>query len=240
MAITKEILAHGTVKIAWLVTFPLIWVGLFTKGWFDFAYKGNPEAESLAFRNDYTAQYGLFGIDFETPEGIVRTGYSGWAVANSAHPNAYLSIHGSRVTAIISAVACILTAVTYLHSKKAPAEASVYIMGRCAWLATLDLALNLTTLGLWSITANSPAFNTVCEHQGCFALPTENVSNSTLSYTWGLLLVRVAFQILLAAAIVHMTLAKRASVKFCTEEHEGHYTEPSAPGLEVSLDKAAV
>lgn len=125
----------------------------FISGWFDFAYKGNPEDESLAFRNDYTAQYGLFGIDFETPEGIVRTGYSGWAVANSAHPNAYLSIHGSRVTAIISAVACILTAVTYLHSKKAPAEASVYIMGRCAWLATLDLALNLTTLGLWSITA---------------------------------------------------------------------------------------
>lgn len=88
--------------------------------------------------------------------------------------------------------------------------------------------------------SNSPAFNTVCEHQGCFALPTENVSNSTLSYTWGLLLVRVAFQILLAAAIVHMTLAKRASVKFCSEEHEGHYTEPSAPGLEVSPSKAAV
>jgi len=123
-------------------------------GWYDFAYAGNTDLETPAFRNDFSAKYGFFGVDFESSsDGLVSTGYKGWVLANAAHPDAFTGIHGSRITAILSAVACILTGMAYYRSNKTPSEISVFILGRCSWLAAIDLALNLTTLGLWGILA---------------------------------------------------------------------------------------
>ena len=123
-------------------------------GWYDFAYTGNPDAEIPAFRDDFSAKYGLFGVDFESSSaGLVSSGYGGWALTNAAHPDAFTGIHGSRITAILSAVACILTSMAYYRSNKAQSDISVFILGRCSWLAAIDLALNLTTLGLWGILA---------------------------------------------------------------------------------------
>ncbi|KAM3573968.1 hypothetical protein VYU27_004094 [Nannochloropsis oceanica] len=242
MTFTKESLANLTVKLAWAMTFPLVWVGLFTKGWYNFTYTGNSDTSTPAFRNDFSAKYGLFGIDFESQSsGLLSTGYHGWVIANGANPDALTGIHSSRITAILSAVACVLTGVAYYRANKSRSEISVFILGRCSWLAAIDLSLNLTTLGLWGVLVNNPVFLTVCEASGCFVLPGENVTASTVSYTWGLLFVRAVIQSLLLVGIVYLTLAKRASLSFSTTKiGPNRSLEPSAPELVASPNKMAV
>lgn len=43
-------------------------------------FEGQAESETPAFRLDYSAQYGLFGIKFDTPSGVHMADYTGWCV----------------------------------------------------------------------------------------------------------------------------------------------------------------
>jgi hypothetical protein len=162
-------------------------------------------------------------------------------LTNAKDPNSYMSIHGSRITAIMATIACILTAVAYYRSSISKTEVSVFTTARMAWLATLDLALNLATLGLWAIVANNPSFLTICEGQGCFPLPEAQVTSATISYSWGLWFLRAVFQAFLVGGATYLALSKRSSVTFSTPASGKLSHEPSAPSLEVegSPSKAA-
>lgn len=49
-------------------------------GWYSFAFTGDAASETPAFRQDYEAKYGLFGIDFLSPSGHNVVDYNGWLV----------------------------------------------------------------------------------------------------------------------------------------------------------------
>lgn len=227
---------HLLVRIFWAVNFGLVWVGLLPRGWYRTTFTGSPDYGKPAYAENYKAQYGLFSADFTDRSGQdYVVGYEEWAKA-ARDPNAFLRVHGAQVAGVIAAAASILTFVAYFRTVCSKVETRIFTTKRAFMLSLLDLALTLTAVVLWAMLINNPAMAVMCTYAGCFSLPVQGMTFSTISYSWGLWLVRALFQVVVVVCLAR--IARETTVEFSSPSSIAKTATPKS-GSTVASDVEA-
>jgi hypothetical protein len=93
-------------------------------------------------------------------------------------------------------------------------------------LSFLDLGLTILTVVVWGMI--TPAdFAVFCSSAGCFQVPVEGITKATVSYSWGLWVLRAAVQAVVSASLFRLA-----------QETAGEFSHDS-PSASVELGEVA-